>query len=99
MSDPIARAGEDTKRAALGHVVAAVGSLSRAADHFGVSTLQLKAWLVGSGEVPKSAFLSAVEFLLDVEETRLDQAIETVKRSDLPTMTAELETFLEKRRR
>jgi len=54
----------DAKRAAIGHVVAVVGSLSRTASHFGVSVADLKAWLQGNSDVPNTAFLTSVDFLL-----------------------------------
>lgn len=89
---------DDTKRAAIGHVVAVVGSLTRTAPRFGVSVAELKAWLEGNSEVPKAPFLAAVEFLLNTSEAELETAKKVIERSDLPAMTAYLESLLEQRR-
>lgn len=88
----------DTKRAAVGYVVAVVGSLSRAAEHLGTKPGELREWLQGDKDVPKAAFVAAVDFLLAATEARLEAARDIIERSKLPALTPQLERLLEKRR-
>ena len=92
------RADQDTKRAALGYLVALIASLDRAAARLSVKVAELRALLTGHGDVPEGMFLEAVEMLLRATADERAAARDRIMISNLPDITPELERLLERQR-